>query len=85
MAAASLRTLARRFDALAVDQLRAEVARLATENDQLRDELASAEQRADTWARDATDMHLQLCEAHLGVPGITQAGQLVVVQPEARA
>lgn len=85
MAAASLRTLARRFDALAVDQLRAEVARLAAENEQLRDRLAAAEQNAESWARDATEMHLQLCEAHLGLPGITQSGQLVVAHSEARA
>jgi hypothetical protein len=77
--AVSLTSVRRRLDAIAIDHLRAEVARLATENDELRTQLAWAEDDAESWRRDATDMHLQLCELHCGSPGITMAGELVVV------
>ncbi|MEW5833629.1 MAG: hypothetical protein AB1832_01075 [Pseudomonadota bacterium] len=75
----SLACLQRRFDAEAIEQLRAEVVRLSQENEDLRDRLYWAEQNAESWARDATEMHLQLCELHVGKPGITQDGHLVVV------
>lgn len=71
--------LAKRLDAEALEQLRAEVGRLGAENDELRDRLYWAEQDAESWRRDATDMHLQLCKTTGGCPGITQDGALVVV------
>lgn len=75
----SITCLQRHFDAEAIEQLRAEVVRLDAENEQLRTQLYWAEESAESWRRDATDMHLQLCELHVGKPGITQGGQLVVV------
>jgi len=77
----SLQGIRRRLDAIAIEQLRAEVSRLAEENEALRDECARAAEDADFWSREATDMHLQLCEEKGGTPGITQAGALVVVTP----
>lgn len=75
----AMQSIQRRWDAIAIDQLRAEVARLAEENDALRDECARAAEDADFWNREARDMQLQLCEQTGGEPGITQAGSLVVV------
>jgi hypothetical protein len=74
----TLVALRRRLDRAALAQLRAEAARLAEENEQLRERLAYAEDNAEFWSREATGMHLQLCELRGGQPGITQAGQLVV-------
>jgi len=70
--------LRRRLDAQALHQLRAEAARLAAENEDLRERLYQAEAQAAFWAREGTELHLQLCEAMHGAPGITQAGHLVV-------
>ena len=87
MSTPHLDRLQRRLDAEAIDQLRAEVVRLdsahtqlAEENARLRTELAMTEDDAEFWRREATEQHLQLCEAHLGQPGITQAGHLLVAQ-----
>lgn len=74
-----LKKLQRRLDALALEQLRAEAARLAAENDELRTQLAWAEDDAESWRRDATEMHLQLCELQCAKPGITVDGALVVI------
>lgn len=74
-----LTRIQRRLDTQALVQLRAEAARLAAENEELRERLAWAEDDAEGWRRDATEMHLQLCEQRGGVPGITVDGQLVVV------
>lgn len=71
--------LQRRLDAEALDQLRAEAARLAAENDELRTQLYWADESAESWRRDATEMHLQLCELQCAKPGITVDGALVVV------
>lgn len=74
----ALARLRQRLDALALDQLRTEAARLAAENDQLRERLVVAEESAEFWGREATDMHLQLCKLRAGAPGITCDGHLVV-------
>lgn len=86
-AEAILSDLQNRLDREAIDQLRAEVARLAAENERLeadleqaRAQLATAEDWAESWRNDALDFQLQLCEAAGGKPGITQSGQLVVTQ-----
>lgn len=76
----SISALRRRFDRAALPQLRAAVERLATDNDDMRIRLAAAEQNAEFWSREATEMHLQLCEMQAGKPGITMGGSLVVVQ-----
>jgi len=68
----------RRLDRAALAQLRTEAARLAEENEQLHIQLVYAQENAEFWSREATGMHLQLCELRGGKPGITQAGQLVV-------
>lgn len=75
----TLARIRRRLDAETLDQLRAEVARLAAENDELRMHLGWAEDDAESWRRDATEMHLQLCELQCAKPGITVDGQLAVV------
>lgn len=72
--------LRRRLDRTALAQLRAEAARLAEENEQLRNQLAYAQENAEFWSREATDFHLQLGALRDGSPGITQAGQLVVAR-----
>jgi regulator of replication initiation timing len=82
--AVSVDTVRRRLDRIALDQLRAETARLAAENDDLRDRLATAEENADFWSREATEQHLQLCEQLGGSPGMTVDGALVVVPTEVR-
>jgi len=74
-----LRRIRRRLDLAAVEQLRAEVARLATENDQLRDRLGRAEDEGEFWRRDAIEMHLQLCELDHREPGLTVDGLFVSV------
>lgn len=74
----TITAIARRLDAIAIDQLRAEVVRLAEENEGLRQRLADAEQDADWWRADAIEQNLRLCEAVGGSPGITIDGRLVV-------
>lgn len=76
----SLATIARRLDAIALQQLREECARLATENDQLRKDLYWAEQSAESWRDDAMRLQEDLCAQTGGVPGITIDGSLVVAQ-----
>lgn len=75
-----LNRLQHRLDTEALAQLRAEAARLAAENDDMRERLICMEENAEFWSREATGMHLQLCELRGGAPGITQGGALVVVQ-----
>lgn len=71
--------LAARLDRLAIDQLRAEAARLAAENESLREQLYWAEQAAESWRDDALAMMQEHC-AHTGDrPGLTMGGRLVVV------
>jgi len=72
-----VQALQRRFDRDAIGQLRAEVARLAAENDELRERLAYAEDAATSWRDDALDLQLQLCEQHGAQPGIAADGRLV--------
>lgn len=74
----TLSLVRRRLDAIALDQLRAEAARLASANDALREEAFLAEESAEFWRREATNLHFQLCDARGGKPGITQDGHLVV-------
>lgn len=68
----------RRLDAIALEQLRDAAARLAADNDALREAAFLAEESADFWRREATNMHLQLCDARGGKPGITRDGHLMV-------
>lgn len=77
--------LLRRLDEQAYEQLCAEAARLAVENDQLRGELAQMEECAEGWREEAMGLHDQLAEALGGQPGITKSGALVVLPMERRA
>ena len=79
----TLSTLRRRLDAEALNQLRTEAARLLLENERLREQLSVAEADADWWRSEATSLHIDLCEASSGVPGIAQDGALVVAQGRA--
>jgi len=71
--------LRRRLDALALEQLRVEAARLYVENEALREEAARANEAANWWREQAIDLQLAQCEETGGAPGITTEGQLVVV------
>ena len=77
--APSLSAIQRRLDAIALQQLRDECARLATENEHLRDQLYWAEQAAESWRDDALRMMEDTCERTGGQPGITIDGALVVI------
>lgn len=81
----NIAALLRRLDEQAYDQLCAEAARLAAENDQLRRELAQMEDCSEGWREEAMGLHEQLAEAVGGQCGITKAGALVVVPMEPRA
>jgi len=78
----TLLRIRRRFDPAALEQIRAEVTRLATENDRLRERLGRAEDDGEFWRREATEAHLQLCDLEHTVPGLTVDGQVVRVPPE---
>lgn len=80
----SLAALQRRLDAIALDQLRAIASAQAQEIDQLRERLWRAEEDANFWNREATELHLEMCELTGGSPGMTITGALVVV-PNAEA
>lgn len=82
----SQQRIARRLDALALEQLRATAAALIEENDRLRASLERAEARADnaeeaaySWRDDALRFQLELCEREGGAPGLTIDGGLVIV------
>ncbi len=81
----NIAALLRRLDEHAYDQLCAEVARLAEENDRLRADLTRMEEAVDGWRTDALELHEQLAQALGGQCGITKAGALVVVPMERRA
>lgn len=81
----NLTPLKRRLDAIALDQLRAEVVRLHEENGQLRDNLYWAEQAAESWRDDALRLMDDACAATGASPGITQSGALVLVPKEQAA
>lgn len=79
--------IARRLDRIALEQLRAAVARLAgqvdqlrIENSALRIELERADIAAESWRTDALSMQEELCSSRGGRPGVTIDGRLVVVQ-----
>ncbi|PWB28876.1 hypothetical protein DCO49_03990 [Stenotrophomonas sp. SPM] len=69
----------RRLDREALSQLCAEVARLAVENEELRQQLWLAEDAACAWQEDAMNLQQVLCQATGGHPGLTVDGALVVV------
>jgi regulator of replication initiation timing len=71
----------RRLDALALEQLRAEAARLIVENDKLREQLAYAEAAAESWRDDAMNLAHELHKARRQV-ALTRDGALVAI-PEA--
>lgn len=75
----SLAAIARRLDAIALQQLREVCVRLAAENDQLRQELQWAEHAAESWRDDALRLMEEACADGTRQPGITQAGALVTI------
>ena len=74
----------RRWDGIAHEQLCAEAARLAEENERLREQLAWAEEAAESWRDDALRMMEEACAASGKRPGITISGALVTVPAEVR-
>ncbi|MGP1666221.1 MAG: hypothetical protein ACTS5I_10010 [Rhodanobacter sp.] len=79
MNTSTLQSLQRRFDREALDQLRIDAARLAAENDVLREQLARVEEAATSWRDDALELQLQLCKELRAKPAITVTGRLAVV------
>lgn len=76
---AQMRRLAARLDQLALDQLRAEAARLANENERLRAQLEREEASAAFWQNAAASLQRDLED--VGVPiGLTADGQLGAVE-----
>lgn len=69
----------RRWDGIATQQLIAAAAKLADENDQLREELIWAEHAADSWREDAMRLMDGACADGSKRPGITVGGALVLV------
>jgi hypothetical protein len=69
----------RRLEAIALEQLRAECARLVVENDQLRASNDRAEEAAEFWRGEAMNLHDELAETLPGKRALTQLGHLVVV------
>ena len=77
------RCLQDRLDRRAIHQLRDEVVRLAQENDDLRAQLASAENCAESWRDDAMRLSDALHQQG-GRVGLTKQGALVPISGEAR-
>lgn len=80
-----LTTILRRWDEAACEQLCAEVARLAEENERLRAELVWAEEAAESWRDDALRLMEEACADGSTSPGLTLEGALVAVPAEVRA
>jgi len=78
----NIAALLRRLDEHAYDQLCAEVARLAEENEYLHSELSRMEECAEGWCNEAQRLHQQLADATGGQAAITPSGALVVVPVE---
>ncbi|WP_107380198.1 hypothetical protein [Stenotrophomonas maltophilia] len=79
MSALTAAAILRRLDREAFSQLCAEAARLAVENEELRQQLWLAEDAARAWQEDAMNLQQNLCEATGGRPGLTVDGSLVAV------
>jgi hypothetical protein len=79
MSAARARVAAK-LDRLALEQLRTVAARLAEENEELRRQLAWAEDAAESWRDDALKLMEDHCAATGDAPGLTLDGRLVAVQ-----
>lgn len=73
-----LSVIARRLDALALDQLRTTAAALSEQNDALRSELVRAEATAEFWQEEAMRLHDDLAETTGGARALTVGGHLVV-------
>ncbi|MFV9594229.1 hypothetical protein [Pseudomonas aeruginosa] len=80
--AIDLQALLRRLDEQAYQQLCAEAARLAEENEYLRTELTRIKEMPEGWCNEAQHLHQQLAEATAGQAAITQSGALIVIPME---
>ncbi len=69
----------RRWDGIANQQLIEAAARLAEENDRLREELRWAEDAAESWRENAMRLTEDACADGSKRPGITVGGALVLV------
>lgn len=79
-----IRSIFRRWDRIAAQQLVEVVARLAEENDRLRAQLRLAEDAAESWRDDALRLMEDACAQGDRHPGITLGGSLVVVSAAAQ-
>ena len=83
----AMQAMRRRWNALAYDMVNEELARVALENDrlqaeneELRRQLVDAEDRAECWREDAISALNTQAEITGGIVGLTQSGQVMVVQ-----
>ncbi len=83
----AVQAMRRRWNALAYDMVNEELARVALENDrlqaeneELRRQLVDAEDRAECWREDAISALNTQAEITGGIVGLTQSGQVMVVQ-----
>lgn len=72
----NIRTIFRRWDRIAAQQLVEVVARLAEENDRLRVQLRLAEDAAESWRDDALRLMEEACAQGDRHPAITPGGSL---------
>lgn len=77
-----LRALKRRLREQTFELLEQEVARLGTENEELRQRLTWAEEVAESWRADAIEALNDAADACGGAPGLTLDGRLVVMPPQ---
>lgn len=72
-------SILRRWDGIANQQLIAAAARLAEENDRLREQLQYAEDAAISWRNDAMRLMEDACLSGTHVPAISIDGDLVTL------
>lgn len=78
----TLKSLERRLDKLALAQLRETAAALQNQVEQLESELSSAQESADFWHEQATEMQLAMYDENYSTHrciGINKAGEMMVV------
>lgn len=85
----ALKSMRRRWNALAYELVNEELARVAQDNerlqaevDELRHKLAYAEDCAESWREDALEAMNAHAEATGGVVALHQTGQLSVIPPQ---
>lgn len=84
-ASAFVRGLRRRLNAQAYEMLCEEIARLDAENEQLRSDLARAEDTAEHWRQQCLEIYHAQADEEDGDVGLTPSGHLVVIPAQRSA